>query len=136
LMTATYTQEQVDSLVNASKKEAFAEGERAATAKMEEKVSEAEKRATEAEGRAERAAEALREFEEKAHKAEIERLVDGAIKDGKLLPKSKDAALAFGLNMPAKIKFGDKEEGGVKMFSDFLNGLGTQVDTSQRSGAG
>jgi hypothetical protein len=131
LMT-TFTQEQLDTLVGAAR----TQERTAVTTQFQEQVNTLTRERDEARGERDRSQGALRTFESDQHRRECERMVDEAIKDGKLLPKQKVQALAFAMAMPGKIKFGDKEEDGAKAFADFLKSMGKAVDTSQRSAGG
>jgi len=128
---ATYSQEQLDTLVEAAvakaKDEVRAEfSDEVATIKSERDT------AVEAQKTAE---DSLRTFEDDSRKADASRMVDKAIEDGKLMPKQKDAALAFALNLSGNVKFGDGETSLNKLFADFIDGLPTKVDLSE-SGQG
>jgi hypothetical protein len=72
--------------------------------------------------RAERAETALTTFREDASKARISGAVDKAITEGRLLPKEKDATVAFATTLDAKtkIKFGDKEHSPLDQYLDTL----------------
>ena len=75
------------------------------------------------------------EYTDKVAKAEAETMVDQAIKEGKLLPKQKDAALAFATNLTGTIKFGDENKSMASMFADFLGAMPPKVDTTEKGGS-
>jgi hypothetical protein len=58
-------------------------------------------------------------------------MVDKAIDEGKLLPKQKEAALAFATNLTGTIKFGDSDVSATKVFSDFLDAMPKKVDLTE-----
>lgn len=70
-------------------------------------------------------------YTDKVAQAEANALVETAIKDGKLLPKQKDAALAFAMNLSGTVKFGDGEKSMSALFADFLGGMPTKVDLGE-----
>lgn len=74
-------------------------------------------------------------YTDKVAKAEAETLVETAIKDGKLLPKQKDAALAFAQNLSGTVKFGDGEKSMSALFADFIGGMPSKVNLGE-AGAG
>lgn len=127
-----FTQEQLDSLIAAAVTKATKEFEAklaAATDDLKTQVTVLTTRAEAAEGK-------LVKMAEDNAQAETTRLVDDAIKAGKLLPKQKEFALAFLKNAKGVIKFGDKEVGAAKLFSDFLEAGGKQVALGARSEGG
>ncbi|MEE8606701.1 MAG: hypothetical protein V3S55_03775 [Nitrospiraceae bacterium] len=67
--------------------------------------------------------------------AEATTMVEKAIADGKLLPKQKDAALAFATNLSGTVKFGDEDKSMTAMFADFLGQMPSKV-TLDEKGAG
>lgn len=126
-----FTQEQVDSLIAAAVAKVTGEVEAKSSAeiadlKLKLDVSDKAKLAASAELDTVRAA---------AAQAEATALVDGAIKDGKLLPKQRDFALAFLSAKDNKIKFGKDEKSSAAMFKDFLEAQGKVLDTTE-SGSG
>lgn len=74
-------------------------------------------------------------FQTQVANKEAEAMVDGAIKAGKLLPKQKDAAMAFATNLTGTVKFGNEEKSMTVLFADFLGAMPTKVDLSEK-GAG
>lgn len=131
LMT-TYSQEQLDSLIKAAR----AEEKAAVAATFTEQVTALTRERDDFKGKSERADKALRTFEAAQHSKDIERLVDDAIKEGKLLPKQKAQAIQIAHAMPGTMKFGDKEQDGAKAFAEFIKGFGKAVDTKERGAAG
>lgn len=124
---ATYTQEQVDALVASAVSKAKEE----LTAEFEGKIADLTKAAEDAANGQKTAEDALRQFEADTHKREAEGMVEQAIKDGKILPKQKDQALAFAMSLSGKIKFGDKETSAADLFKDFVEGLPKGVDLGE-----
>lgn len=124
-----FSQAQVDSLVAAAVKLAVAEHQ--AKAELAEKDLKAQldvltKRAEGAEAK-------ITQLAADHAKAESTRIVDQAIKDGKLLPKQRDLALAFMTQLTGSVKFSDgKEKSPAVMFQEFLEMTGKQVDLSER----
>lgn len=130
--TALFTQEQVDALVAAAVHKATEELTGKHTKALEDKTAELTvmtARATTAEGN-------LRKLQDDQSKADAVRIVDQAIKDGKILPKQKDFALAF-MGMSGVIKFGadNKELSPAQLFEEFLKSAGKQVELGE-SGQG
>lgn len=74
-------------------------------------------------------------FQDTVASKEAEALVDAAIDNGKLLPKQKDAAMAFALNLKGTVKFGDEEKSMTVLFTEFLDGMPSKVDLDEK-GAG
>lgn len=129
-VVAMFSQEQVDALIAAAVAKATGETEKKFTESAESSTKELEvmtKRATDAE-------EALTTAKADVVKAAAEALVDGAIKEGKLLPKQRDFALAALSVTDTKVKFGDKgeEKTMAESFKDFLEAQGKVIDTSQK----
>ena len=126
-MTVTYTQEQHDALVEA----AVAKAVKVA---KDEYTAEAEKITAERDD-AIKAVKVVKDeftaYSDKVANAEAETMVDEAIKAGKLLPKQKDAALAFATNLSGTIKFDDKDTSMRTMFADFLGSMPPKVDTTE-----
>ncbi len=131
-MPATYTQEQLDQLVNAAVVKATDEVKATFTDEVA-KVTTERDTAIKAKDTAENA---LRTFEDDTRKAEAGRMVDKAIEDGKLLPKQKDAALAFALNLSGTVKFGDEEKSLTKLFDEFIDGLPTKIEFGEKGKGG
>lgn len=126
-MTVTYTQEQHDALLEAAVSKAvdavkaeFTAGTEKLTAELKDAVEAVKAVKTE-----------FASYTDKVARAEAETMVDAAIKDGKLLPKQKDAALAFAQNLTGTIKFGDKDTSMTAMFADFLGAMPPKVDTGE-----
>ena len=127
-MTVTYTQEQHEALLEAAVSKAVT----TATAKF---TADAEKLAAELKDAVEAVKTGKAEFAaytDKVAKAEAETMVDEAIKAGKLLPKQKDAALAFAQNLTGTVKFEDKDTSMTAMFAEFLGAMPPKVDTSEK----
>lgn len=124
---AAFTQAQVDALieaavdkaVKAAKKEFATESE---SIKAELKV--ADERAKEAEAE-------TKKVRLSATQAQAETLVDAAIKDGKILPKQKEFALAM-LSQTSMVKFGDGEKTMTEVFSEFLESSGKVIETKEK----
>ena len=72
------------------------------------------------------------EYTDKVAKAEAETMVETAIKAGKLLPKQKDAALAFATNLTGTVKFGDEDKSMAALFADFLGAMPSKVDLKEK----
>lgn len=126
-MPATYSKEQLDEIVAA----AVAKASDELKAEFEAKVTELEGEVASAKEAKETAEDALRTFEADAAHKEAEMLVDAAIKEGKLLPKQKDMAMAFAMN-PATVKFGDDEKSSSVAFKEFIDSLPTQVNFDEQ----
>lgn len=124
---ATFTQEQLDTFVEA----AVAKAKDEVRAEFDAKVAELEGKVTEADKAKETAENALREFEDTTRKNEAEAMVDNAIEEGKLLPKQKDEALAFALTLNGTVKFGDTEKSAVDVFKTFIEGLPKKIDLDE-----
>jgi hypothetical protein len=127
-MTVTYTQEQHDALVEAAVSKAveaakveYAETAERLTAERDEAIEAVKTVKTN-----------FAEYTDTVAKAEAETMVDQAIKDGKLLPKQKDAAMAFMSNLTGTVKFDDEDKSMRVMFADFLGAMPTKIDTSEK----
>lgn len=131
-MPATYSQEQLDGLVEA----AVAKATNAVKAEFTEQVATVTTERDAALEAQKTAETALRTFEDDTRKADAAAMVDAAIEAGKLLPKQKEAALAFALNLTGSVKFGDEEKSFTKLFADFIDGLPTKVDLSENGEGG
>lgn len=123
-----FTQEQVDSLIAAAVAKVTGEVEAKFTAevtdlKLKLDVSDKAKIAAGAE---------LETVKAAAAQTEALALVDTAIKDGKLLPKQRDFALAALSAKDTKIKFGADEKSMSVMFKDFLASQGKVLDTDEK----
>jgi len=128
---ATYTQEQHDALVEKAVNEAV--DREKAQFSAEKTALETERDALKA--RAEGAEKALQTFTAEQADKDITALVDGAIKDGKWLPKDRDTLLAHGRALASVSKFGDGEEDGMAGFKRFCEGLPKVVAVDVETGA-
>jgi len=125
-----FTQEQVDSLIAAAVAKVTGEVKGEFEAKIEDLEAKLEvavkaSDATKAE---------LETVRINAAQAEASALVDNAIKDGKLLPKQRDFAIAALSSGDAKLKFGKDEKSTAEMFKEFLAASGKVIDTSEQAG--
>jgi hypothetical protein len=136
-----FTQEQVDSLIAAATAKAVKDVNDANAAKFSDNTAQI----TTLTARAEAAETKLAEQAATFAAAEMEGLVNQAIKDGKLLPKQKDMALGFAKSLKGTMNFGaGGERPATEVFKEFLASFSTQVDkgergsgkTAQRDGAG
>lgn len=125
-----FTQEQVDSLIAAARQDERSK----ATQEFSAKVDGLNKQVEVLTARAEGAETKLEEATTKAAFASAEKLVDDAIKAGKLLPKQKDMAMAFATSTQT-LKFGDSEKSQATLFSEFLDSLAPQVSTKEKGGS-
>lgn len=130
-MTVTYTQEQHDALLEAAVSKAvdtakaeYADTAERLTAERDEAVESVKTVKTK-----------FAEYTDQVAKADAETMVDEAIKAGKLLPKQKEAALAFATNLTGTVTFGDTDKSMRVMFAEFLGAMPPKVDTSEK-GAG
>lgn len=122
-----FTQEQVDSLIAAAVAKATADTKKEFSAQVEGLEAQVETLTQRAEG-----AEAkVATLEDKAAFSDAERLVDDAIKAGKLPPKMKDTAIAFA-TQKSPLKFGGEEKSAAKLFSEFLDALPTGTKTKEQ----
>lgn len=123
-----FTQEQVDSLVAAAVAKANSETEAKFSAEIDNLKTEL--------GVVKKAKDGLVSeldtVKANAAKAEAIAIVDGAIKEGKLLPKQRDFALAFMTMNDAKLKFGEGEKTASALFKEFLDANGKVIDTSEK----
>lgn len=126
--TSMFTQEQVDSLISAAVQKAVGD----TSAKFSDQVKDLSAQITVLTSRAETAEGALIKAQDDAANADAIRIVDDAIKAGKLLPKQKDFALAFMTGIKGPVKFGTGEKTPAKLFQEFLEASGSQVDTKER----
>lgn len=122
-----FTQEQVDSLIAAE----VAKTKAAVTAEFSAKVEGLEAQIPVLTARAEGAEKQVTELVDKAAFSDAEKLVDDAIKAGKLLPKQKEMAMAFA-TQKTPIKFGGAEKSQATLFSEFIGELKPQVDVKER----
>lgn len=125
---AMFTQEQVDSLIAAAVTKAVGE----AKAEFSTQINGLTEQVTVLTRRAEGAEAKLTEQAAAFAQREAESLIDGAIKEGRLLPKQKGIALAFMTGVKGPISFGGKEQTATQLFSEFLATFGKQVDTTER----
>jgi hypothetical protein len=126
-----YTQEQHDSLVEA----AVAKALKDAKAKFEADGERLTAERDEARKALETVKTEYADFQTKVRNAEAVSLVEKAVKVGKILPKQKDAALAFAMNLSGTVKFGDEEKSMATLFAEFIDGMPSKVDMSEK-GAG
>ncbi len=134
-----FTQEQVDGLVNAAVVKAVADVKaefEATKTELNGKVETAEAATKTAEAATKTAESALRTYEDDTRKVVAEKMVDDAIKDGRLTPAQKDEALAFALNLSGTVKFGDKEKSAADVFKSFIEGLPKKVDFGEHGAGG
>ncbi len=127
-MTVTYTQEQHDALLEAAVSKAV-DAAKATYAADAERLTAERDEAVEA---VKTVKTKFAEYSDKVANAEAETMVDSAIKDGKLLPKQKDAAMAFMSNLTGTVTFGDEDKSMRVMFADFLGAMPTKIDTSEK----
>jgi len=125
---AMFTQEQVDSLIAAAVAKAKGEFESANTAKF----SDLNAQVTTLTARAEAAEAKITEQATQFANAQMEQMVDEAIRAGRMLPKQKDQALAFGRSLKGTINFGGAEKPAHEAFKEFLNTFGAQVNTTEQ----
>lgn len=131
-MPATYSQEQLDTLVEA----AVAKAKDEVSATFTDQVATITTERDDAVKATKTAEDALRTFEDDTRKSTAAAMVDKAIEQGKLLPKQKDAALAFALNLSGTVKFGDEEKSLTKLFNEFIDGLPTKVELGEKGKGG
>lgn len=122
-----FTQEQVDSLIGAAVTKAVAEVKQGFSTQINDLTTQVGVLTQRAEGAETKLATQAQEFAQ----AQATALIDAAIKDGKLLPKQRDMALAFMSSIKGPINFGGKEQPATELFADFLKSFGKQVDTSE-----
>jgi hypothetical protein len=125
-----FTQDQVDSLIAAAVDKAVKEHKESTTATF----SDLDAQLKMATSRAEAAETKLAEQASTFAAAEMNRLVDEAIRAGRLLPKQRDTVLAFGATMKGTVNFGGAEKPATDLFKEFLNSFGTQVELKERGG--
>lgn len=128
---ATFSQAQVDSLINAEVEKAKATVKAEFTEQMTAKDAEIKV----LKDRAEAAEAEIKKVKAEAVTAQATTLVDTAIKEGKILPKQKDFALALLTSSDAKVKFGEGEKSMAELFQEFIKTSGKTIDTSE-TGAG
>lgn len=122
-----FTQEQVDSLLAAAVAKAISETETKFSAKITDLSTQLEVVTKAKDG----LVNELDTIKASAAQAEATALVDGAIKDGKLLPKQRDFAIAALSAKDTKIMFGKDQKSMAVMFKEFLAEAGTVVDTKE-----
>ena len=127
---AIFSQAQHESLVEA----AVAKAVKDAEAKFAEDTVGLKKELEVANARADQAEVEITKVAAAATSAQATTLVDQAIKDGKMLPKQRDFALAALTATDTKVKFGDKgeEKSMPELFKEFLEASGKVVDTSEK----
>jgi hypothetical protein len=123
-----FTQEQVDSLVAA----AVSKNTTDVTAKFSSQIEDLTSQVTVLTQRAEGAEAKFAEAQDAAAFSEAERIVDDAIKAGKLLPKQKDMAMAFA-TQKTTLKFGGADKSPSVLFKEFLDSAGTQVELGDKT---
>jgi hypothetical protein len=126
-MPATYSKEQLDEIVAA----AVAKASEELKVEFDAKVTELEGEVAAAKEAKDTAEDALRTFEDELRTKEAEMLIDAAVKEGKLLPKQKDMAMAFAM-ASAPVKFGDTEQSLSSVFKEFVDSLPVQVDFDEQ----
>jgi len=127
---AIFSQEQHESLVEAAVANAVKEAE----AKFAEDTVGIQKELEVANARADQAEAEITKVAAAAAAEQATTLVDQAIKDGKMLPKQRDFALAALTATDTKVKFGEKgeEKSMPALFKEFLEASGKVVDTSEQ----
>lgn len=125
-----YSQEQHDNLVEA----AVAKAVKDAEAKFADDTTGLKKELEVVTQRAEQAEGEITRVKAEAAAQQATTLVDQAIKDGKLLPKQKEFAIAALTATDTKVKFGEKgeEKSMPELFKDFLEASGKVIDTSEK----
>jgi len=129
---ATYSQEQLDQLVEA----AVAKAKDEVRAEFAEQVATLSTERDDAAKGKETAENALRQYEDDTRKSDAETMVNDAIKAGKLTPAQKDEATAFALNLTGTVKFGDTEKSASDMFKSFIDALPPKVDFDEHGAGG
>jgi len=125
---AMFTQEQVDSLIAAAVAKVTGE----VKAEFAEKLKGLETQVEVLTKAKDAANTELETVKAAAAQAEATALVDAAIKDGKLLPKQRDFALAALSAKDTKIKFGKEEKSMPVMFKEFLAVMGKVIDLDEK----
>jgi hypothetical protein len=121
------TQEQHDALLEAAVSKAVAVAKAEFAAETEKLTAERD----EAREAVKTVKTEFAEYTDKVAQAEAETLVDTAIKAGKLLPKQKEAAMAFASNLTGTVKFGDEDKSMAALFADFLGAMPSKVDLKE-----
>lgn len=127
-VVAAFSQEQVDALVGAAVTKATEVNDATHVAAADSAKAELEV----ANKRADTAEQTLTDVRATALTAEAATLVDKAIKDGKLLPKQRDFALAALSATDVKVKFGDGEKTMAEVFKEFLDAQGQVIDPGEK----
>lgn len=129
-VVAIYSQDQTDALIASAVDKALKEQE----AKFADDKKSAGKELEVMEARAKTAEKEVGEVKAAAAVAEATTLVDQSIKDGKLLPKQRDFALAALSAKDTKLAFGEKGEtkSMPELFKEFLECSGKVIDTSEQ----
>lgn len=122
-----FTQDQVDTLVSSAVDKALDKSK----AEFEAQTKDIKKELEVATKRAEGAEKQIADLKVESAKKEAESLVNDAIKNGKLLPKQKDFAMAALLATDTKVKFGDEEKSMPDVFKEFLEAQGKVVDLDE-----
>ncbi len=129
-----YSQEQVDALVDAAVAKAVKDTLASGTADVERLTGELAFAKTEAK----ETLATYNAFQDKVANAQAESMIDAAVKAGKLLPKQKEAAMAFAVKLTGTVKFG--ADGAEKemsvLFAEFIGGLAPAIDLSEKGSAG
>ena len=127
---AIYTQEQHESLVEA----AVAKAVKDAEAKFADEGAGLKKELEVANQRADQAEAEISRVKAEAAQQQATTLVDTAIKEGRLLPKQRDFALAALTSTGTKVKFGEKgeEKSMPELFKDFLEAQGKVIDPGEK----
>lgn len=123
-----FTQEQVDSLIKAAVTKAIDEAKQ----EFSTEVADLKTKLEVSDKAREASAKELDTVMASAAQAEAKALVDTAIKDGKLLPKQRDFALAVLGNKDNKLKFGDGEKSTAALFKEFLDAQGKVTDLEEK----
>jgi hypothetical protein len=133
---AMFTQEQLNSLVAAAVAEAntkFKAEHDAIVTDLTAKITASEGTIKSANEGRETAEAALAVFKRESTDKELEAFVDGAIRDGRVLPKQKDKLIALAKSMSGVVKFADKEVSPLEALKEFIS-EGSKVDLSERGG--
>ena len=144
-MPVTYSQEQNDALVEAAVQRVTKELEDKFAGERDTIKAEAGKdveRLTAERDDAKKVAkdskDKLVQFEQSVRSAEAERIVEAAVKAGKVLPKDKDKMVKFALGLPGDtIKFSTEdgsqaEKTMTELFAEFLDTLATKVEFQEK----
>ena len=123
-----FNQEQVDSLIEAAVKRATDE----LTAKFTDQLTDLNSQLEVVTRAKDGLVNDLETVRAESAQKEATILVDTAIKDGKLLPKQRDFALAALSSKDTKIKFGKDEKSMAVMFKEFLEAAGKVVETNEQ----